>query len=437
MSSETAITISSRRVASIVAFTATGMLSGILTASSLAFLDALNPFAGAIFGVAIAIALSLWQREWSAGRIIAFVASSVMAYFAAIWSPTLAIYVLRALANVDDRSVPEMFGPVMFSLAGFVGAFVIMLAVLLLFFQAKGRRVPARALLLALPGVLLGLISATASQSVQEIVGHWFSPSASWGWKPEQFYSAYLIWQTGMGFVIAALLSRNTALSVPEQHPPTPRSQMKLTVGAKVFTVCVLAGTAVTGFFEGRARYRESQQYGRIEKPREPTPSTENLPQVPPRPIEQALILKGISGYAESGAELSAIPAQREYWKKDLGGSSRAAVPRVLYSICYQKPGTTNGRSTSVTAQVWEYPNAAWAKYQLRSTPFGDPPIVYSGQIKTVTKFGNPVLINALAGGPIPYVYWASTNRVIVLHYSGQEDDEFVRQYLDKYPSSL
>jgi len=38
---------------------------------------------------------------------------------------------------------------------------------------------------------------------------------------------------------------------------------------------------------------------------------------------------------------------------------------------------------------------------------------------------------------PIPYVYWASTNRVIVLHYSGQEDDEFVRQYLDIYPSSL
>jgi len=436
MSSETAITNTSRRVASIVAFTATGMLSGILTASSLAFLDALNPFAGAIFGIAIAIALSLWQRKWSAGRIIAFVASSVMAYFAAIWSPTLAIYVLRALANVDDRSVPEMFGPAMFSLAGFVGAFVIMLAVLLLFFKEKGRRVPARALLLALPGVLLGLISATASESVQEIVGHWFSPSASWGWKPEQFYSAYLIWQTGMGFVIAALLQQNAALSVSEQPLPMARSQMNLSVGGKIFVICVLAGTAVTGFFEGRAQYRKSQAYGRIEKPREPAPSTENLPQIRPRPIEQALILKAIGGYAESGAEFSRIPAQITYWDRD-SPASHTTVPRVLYSIHYQKSGITSGSTPSVTAKVWEYPNAAWANYQLRSTPFGDPPILYSGQIKTVTKLGNPVLINALAGGPIPYVYWASTNRVIVLHYSGQEDDEFVRQYLDIYPSSL
>ena len=436
MSSEPVITNSSRRGASIVAFTVIGMVSGILTVSSLTFLDALNPFAGTIFGIAIAIALSLWQRKWSAGRIIAFIASSVMAYFAAVWSPILAIYVLRALANVDDRSVPEMFGPVMFSLAGFVGAFVIMLAVLLLFFQEKGRRLLARALLLALPGALFGLLSATASESVQEIVGHWFSPSESWGWKPEQFYSAYLIWQTGIGFVIAALLQQNAALSVSEQPLRITRSQMNLSVSGKIFVICVVAGTAVMGFFEGRAQYRKSQEYGRIEKPRGPVPSTENLSEIRPRPIEQALILKAIDGYTESGAQVSRIPAQRTYWDRDLP-ASHTAVPRVLYSIHYQKTVITHGLTPSVTAQVCEYPNAEWAKYQLKAAPFGDPPITYPGQIKKVAKFGNPVLVNALPGGPVPYVYWNSTTRVIVLHYSGLEDDEFVRQYLDKYPSSL
>jgi uncharacterized membrane protein (UPF0136 family) len=267
MSSETAITDGSRRLASIAAFTATGMLSGILTACSLAFLSELNPFVGAIFGAAMAICLSLRQRMWSAGLIIAFIASSVMAYFAAVWSPSLTTILLRSLKIVEkDASFPD-FGPGVFSIAGFVGAFVIMLAVLFLFFAEKGWRVPVTALALALPGAFLGLISATASESVQGLAAQWFTPSESWGFKPEQFYSAYLIWQTGIGFVIAALLPRTpTAFSLSGQPVPMTRSQMNLSVGGKVFVICVLAGTAVAGFFEGRDLYRESHQHHQIEK---------------------------------------------------------------------------------------------------------------------------------------------------------------------------
>jgi hypothetical protein len=434
MSSETTITNGPRRVAPILAFTAAGMLSGILSTISLAFLSPLNPFVGAAFGTVISIGLSLQRRMWSAGRIIAFTASSVMAYFAAIWSPTGAIYIVRSLVNVKDQNFPHMFGPVMFSLAGFVGAFVTMLAVLFLFFEEKGWRVPARALALAVPGALLGLISAITSRSIQRIVTQWFSPSESW---TEQFYSAYLIWQTGMAFVIAAFVPRTEAVPLSEQSALMERSLNKLSIGGKIFTACMLAGTAVAGFFEVQAQYLERHQFGRIEKPSEPAPPTENLPQIQPRPIEQALILGPIDGYAESGAEISRVPAEREYWPGDSGGGSKASVPRVLYSIRYQKPEIPNNPISKVTALVWEYPNAAWAKYQLKSTPFGDPPMLYPGQIKKVEKFGNSVLINTLPGGPVPYVYWPSSTRVIVLHYSLQADDEFVRLYLARYPSSL
>jgi glucan phosphoethanolaminetransferase (alkaline phosphatase superfamily) len=220
MASWTAITKSSPGFSSIAAFTAGGLLSGVLTAASLAFLEVLNPFIGAIFGAAIAIGISLRRRHWSTGRIAAFIASSVMAYSAASWSPIGAIYVLRTLVGIQDLSVPGILSPFMFSVAGFVGAFVTMLAVLILFFQERGWHVPARALLLALPGAFLGLLSAITSESIQNIASHWISPSISWGFKPEQFYSAYLIWQTGMAFAIAAFVPRKVTLALPEQSAP-------------------------------------------------------------------------------------------------------------------------------------------------------------------------------------------------------------------------
>jgi len=437
MSDGTTITSNSRRFSSIAAFTSAGLLSGILTALSLFFLKALNSFVGATFGAVIVICLSIRQRMWSMGRTISFIASSVIAYFAATWSPVGALYVFRALVKIQDQKVPNIFGPLMFSIAGFVGAFVFMLAVLVLFFQEKGWRVPARALLLAMPGIPLGWLSAIASESVENIVSHWITPSSSWGGGPEQFYSAYLIWQTGISFVIAAFAPQTSDLPLSKQTASMQISLMKVSIGGKIFVACMLAGTAVLGFFEARNYYRATYPQRQIEKSRKQAPPGENLPEVKLRPIDQALIFSKIAGYAESGAELSQIPARREYRGNDSGYSSSAAVPRVLYNIRYQKSGITDDRTPSVTARVWDYPNADWAKYELRNTPFRDAAILVSGQIKIVTKFGSSVLINMSGGLFSSYVYWPSTNKIVVLHYSGPEDDEFVRQYLARYPSSL
>ena len=267
MSIETRISDRSRPFIIVISFAAVGLLSGILTAVSVAYLSPLNPFVGGIFGGVMAIPLSLRQRMWSIGRIIAFIASCIMAYFAAIWLPS---WVFAAV-----KQQPDLYGPGIFSLAGFFGGFVTMLAVLLLFFQEKGWRVPAKALVLALPGALLGLISSTASDAIQRMIARWHTPSAGWGLSPEQFYSAYLIWQTGMGCMIAALLTRNAALSLSAQPVSMTRSQMSLSLGGKIFVVCVLIGTAVVGFFEIHDRYIESHQQRQIEKSREQTPSAD------------------------------------------------------------------------------------------------------------------------------------------------------------------
>jgi hypothetical protein len=254
----------------VISFAAIGLLSAILTAVSVAYLLPVNPFVGGIFGGVMAISLSLRQRVWSVGRIVAFIASCIMAYFAAIWLP---FWVFAAA-----HQQPDLYGPRIFSLAGFCGGFVTMLAALLLFFQEKGWHVPAKALVLALPGAILGLISATASDAIQKMVARWHTPSAAWGFGPELFYSAYLIWQTGMGCMIAVLLTRNAALSLPAQRVPMTRSQMNLSLGGKIFVVCMLTGTAVVGFLEVHDRYIESHEQRQIKKSRDQSPSAENLP---------------------------------------------------------------------------------------------------------------------------------------------------------------
>ncbi len=267
MSSETLITNKSRRFGTILAFTAAGMLSGILTVTAVIYLDPVDPFVGIIFGTTVAVSLALRQRMWPAGRIIALIASSVMAYFAAIWSPGLITELLRSLRILETASSFDVFSPAIFSIAGFVGAFVIMLAVLLLFFQEKGWRAPAKASALALPGALLGLISSLASASIQEMAAQWLTLSQSWGPRPGQFYSAYLIWQTGMAFVIAALLPLAAPVpSLSKNSAPAAGSPMKLSIGGKIFVACMLAGTVVLGFFEGQDLYRTRQDQHHAEK---------------------------------------------------------------------------------------------------------------------------------------------------------------------------
>jgi hypothetical protein len=217
MPTETLMPGKSRRAIGMAAFSAVGLLSGVLTAWSLNYLSVLEFWVGGIFGAAMAICLSLRQRRWSGLRIMALIASSMLAHFAAIWSPIGLLYVQRLLHIASNESSSNDFSPQRFALAGFVGAFVFMLAVLFLFYREQGWRVPAQAAALSLPGALLGLVSAFASNTVQEVVGQWITPSTSWGAKPEMFYSAYLIWQTGMALMLAAFLPPNATPTLSMQ----------------------------------------------------------------------------------------------------------------------------------------------------------------------------------------------------------------------------
>jgi len=106
---------------------------------------------------------------------------------------------------------------------------------------------------------------------VQAMFAQWFTPSGDWAVKREQFYSAYLIWQTGIAFVIAALLPRAVVVLFPSKQPvPVTGAPMKLSVGGKIFVACMLTGTILVGLGEGRYLYREWSRQQHVEKPQTP-----------------------------------------------------------------------------------------------------------------------------------------------------------------------
>lgn len=92
------------------------------------------------------------------------------------------------------------------------------------------------------------------------------------------------------------------------------------------------------------------------------------------------------------------------------------------------------GDNRTVEAEVTEYPNVEWAKYAVRDTPMPHEFIKHPDWIKHLSRFGN----NLFQEGP--YFFWSSDTQFVFLDCSGVQPeviDEFLKAYLEKYPSSL
>lgn len=90
--------------------------------------------------------------------------------------------------------------------------------------------------------------------------------------------------------------------------------------------------------------------------------------------------------------------------------------------------------------EVFQYPNAAWAAYQTKEFMW-DSVAEDPKAVATVTRFGNKVIMNTLEGSPNGggnlYFYWASGHWFVKVTFHVSEEDEFLREYLARYPSTL
>ena len=152
-----------------------------------------------------------------------------------------------------------------------------------------------------------------------------------------------------------------------------------------------------------------------------------------PVPIDQMLILKPIGEYAPGHATADARGGYADPHTR-----KPQSVAYQLYAVTYtlpDSPGSGPQVGPFVMVNVQEYPNAAWAKYELRDQRFA----LDLDDMQLPVRFGNRVLEQT------DHVYklgdtcysWVSQNRFVTLEFSSLEADEFLQEYLIKYPSSL
>jgi hypothetical protein len=334
----------------------------------------------------------------------------------------------------------------MFFIAGFLGALIFNLSLLWLFSAQRALVVFGRAAAWAVTGAFLGLISAELADYVGGAVGAVVGvPGTDMGtnYYLTSLHSAYLIWQTGMAFLIPLMLHKSSAAE-SGQAVSVPRSPTRLSISGKLFFSCILATVAAVSYFSIRDLYHTWKYQHETETLLGETPSALNLPAVERRPLEQMLILHEIGGFAEAGASRNIVAA----YTVNIGPMARPQkrAERVVYRIAYKNSESTSsppGRAEMVVT-VSELPNVDWVRYQLRAGPAYDGQLLYPESTK-ISRFGAPVFVYPTKpGSTIPtrpldqYVYWSSGNKVVAVYYSGQPAaEEVIKQYLAKYPSSL
>jgi hypothetical protein len=136
------------------------------------------------------------------------------------------------------------------------------------------------------------------------------------------------------------------------------------------------------------------------------------------------LVMETIDGYLPGLAS-----AGNKY-----AGSSTPLPPIIAYLIRYELPGAPESGSIgpNIDIDVDDYPNEAWANHQL-----GEEDLMWTATMTVSDKFGNRIHgVNNTSIGTARY-YWTSGKRLVTVQSYRVQPDNFLKAYLEKYPSSL
>jgi hypothetical protein len=426
-----------------------GILSGLSTAVAARFWSGLNPFVGLFFGFALSFLVSLQYKRRSGLLVTALLATSVASFYAAVWG---ALYISATAERFWGwkSSFMDLFGPGTFCIAGFVGALIFNLALLLLLSPGKNALF-GKAAAWACAGAFLGFVSAELAQyvgaGVAAVVG---IPWTDMGTNDYylSLYSGYLIWQTGMCFLVPLMVPQSEADGL--MPPP-----VRLTNAGKLFFGVIFIAVAALSYMVGRDVYlrwhyqrseaaRRAVENERLaaaarEKERKlQSQIAESIAEAPPgyegtevnkQPAEKVLIFSNIEGFSAGIPTALGIPPRY----------SQTSFPYILpaqvrYSVDYHRPAKGGNDQSTVNVIVNQYPSEAWAQYELRNTP--EPNMSVRGRpIEKLTKFGNDVMRDRVLNFP-PTYYWISNDKTIVVH-CGAAGEVVLHRYLTKYPSSI
>jgi hypothetical protein len=380
---------------------------------------------GFVFGVALTVYFVLREGLRNPARILAFLAACTAAYIASVSSGFWLAFTFPGEGDSGSARMnipmPVLFG------AGYVGAFIVLAAGLFLF---GPRRISwdsiGRVLLWSLGGGVLGVLGGGAD-GLQ-----------TWG-PYHEFLLLYLVWQPGAAALLGWLLNRERKLvATPSQivtasaeTSPT-RTRRGVLAAAALFFAGVFAFLGFQTLQVVRFKRLLSVQHAAHASFLAEAPSTVDLPQLETLPVEQVLIVSQVGGlypWAPMTAPVApAYPTQTRSIKYSIG-----------YTATLDPPPISIRRIVAV--DVEQLPNADWALYKVKYPP-PNVAIFSPKSLSRVTKFSQTVVQNSMmrhpdGGGTLSFL-WPSGRFVVTVYFETPDvNEEFLRQYLEKYPSSL
>jgi hypothetical protein len=401
-----------------------GLVSGLLTCLLL-HLPYTFEFLGLAFGAVLAAHVWIFRGVRSSFRLIGFIATCVVAYLLSVSVPGVFIGISTA-GTLESRVIFP---------AGALGGAIVCAGVF--FFLQPPKKIAIfllKALCISAACGLLGVFGWSVGERLQGIPSQ---PSYMPSQLPNNltYYSLFMIWQTGAASLLGLLLSKEQTLVAAPIAAQPQAVVIRTRVGRRVWSIPAIAFFALilaAGTWLITPGVRRDLVAHRLRVANEAAqrqlaaerPSSENLPSIVPLPVERVLLLAPIDGHPCIRC-FEAFP--RSHYLAYLAGYAQSAT-------------SPEGAPTFVGVEVRLYPNSAWAVYATKEFMW-DWVARNPKAVTTVVKFGYKVVMNALMRDPNGrgqlYFYWVSGSRFVWVTFQGSEDDEFLKEYLTGYPSTL
>jgi hypothetical protein len=240
----------------------------------------------------------------------------------------------------------------------------------------------------------------------------------------------WLLWQptmaTFLGVAVwAGSLSSPTSLqvsSLQENEPRVHNRFLALYVLGFFILIIEIWGGALAHRQKDVADKRADWIKFQIERSVQERPPLARLLE-DPASVEDVMETTGLDDWKMYIHEAHRLSAQTS-------GNKPVLPDREQYTAYFAK--ANNDRPVSVT--ITQFPNSAWAHFELRNTPMQSAFFTQYGEILRIATFGGILYQDG------PYLYWSSGDKLILLDCSGTLPPDinlFLKAYTHKYPSSI
>ena len=387
-----------------------------------------TPFlVGGIFGAVFSTWFWRGMEKRSLAKALGFIAACAAAYIAAFDSAFFSVFIFGGGDAQKDSRMIAGSPAGSFFIGGSVGGFIVIAAAMVLFSeQGKPLRLISRAVAYSPLGGAFGLLAWVICSLVVPVK----SASES-GSEALEIVLLWLVWQTGMGGLLGALLlqehrSSPSALPVAKRGAPSG-----LNVARVLLVLICLAAVVYFVVPEIPRQYQAVRSQRAYKKHLSERPSLQSATAVQPRPVEQVLILQSFGEY---------LPGKAAVSQSNTFVVPKTGKPMELraqwYTVRYQRQEELVFPPKSyVDVTVVEFPGPSWAKYEVGTWTTGlqVEDLYAAGGMAHTRIFSERK--QPSAKGLDRFVWTSGALLVEVRSYSA--DARCAEAYLEKYPSTL